>query len=522
MAFGVKTQTGNAFLYCISDAQIHTIVIDRRKMTIGNSPSADICLGQEWIGKKLVEFSKQGRNGYCFQVAHGYDVWFNGEYQKKNAKIYLADRDAVLIRSKGSQEWLLFWFRMDPAEMNTKWDWISFLEAESIIPMTFYQGQYWIYPGSSENRTFVNKTALNEPMPVYVGMTVQAGCISGVIASGLFLCQTQAGRYFDSSASGSAWSPSEAPNEQAGSSYRSSGDALYEQAYPSGVQPGRSAASAGSGTLAIDIEERTVGKLLGKRAILRDIHIDVHGGQMVLILGGSGAGKTTFMNAVIGFEKAVGSIIYDGNPLDELRRRGSVIGFVPQKDILRQGDTVGKTIRNAAEMKLPESVLNDHDELNRRIRHTLELMSLREKEKELVSKLSGGEKKRLSVATEYIGNPMLFFLDEPDSGLDGAQAEKLMNVLRMIADEGRIVMIISHSPDRAYSLYDKVIVLAKNPEKQCGELAFYGTADRALQFFGQSSLEGIMKALGIGGDQDHSKEFIMKYQSYSPGRDGIQ
>ena len=123
--------------------------------------------------------------------------------------------------------------------------------------------------------------------------------------------------------------------------------------------------------------------------ILRDIHIDIHSGEMVLILGGSGAGKSTFMNAVIGYEKATGSITYNNRPLDELRKSENAIGFVPHDNVVREGDKVGNAIRNAAQMKLPESILANPDEFNRRIQHTLDIMGLKEKEKSLISKLSG-------------------------------------------------------------------------------------------------------------------------------------
>ena len=122
------------------------------------------------------------------------------------------------------------------------------------------------------------------------------------------------------------------------------------------------------------------------------------------------------------------------------------IGFVPQQDLLREDDTVYATLDNAAEMKLPVSL--DEDSRKARIEQVLELMGLEREKDSLVEKLSGGQRRRLSIAVEFIADPSLFFLDEPDSGLDGIMARTLMENLRRIADENKIVIVITHSPDR--------------------------------------------------------------------------
>ena len=124
-----------------------------------------------------------------------------------------------------------------------------------------------------------------------------------------------------------------------------------------------------------------------------------------------------------------------------------------------------------------------------------------------------GEKKRLSIAVEYIADPSLFFLDEPDSGLDGVMSRALMNNLRHIADEGKIVMVISHGPDRAADLFDKVILLAKSVQDNCGHLAFFGSVSEAYEFFDTNTLEGVVRRINRedeGGD-GMSDYYIKKY-----------
>ena len=266
--------------------------------------------------------------------------------------------------------------------------------------------------------------------------------------------------------------------------------------------------------LSIRIRERAVSGLSGKKVLLDNISMDIREGQMVLILGGSGAGKTTFMNAVMGYEKADADISYNGKDVyrdfDEMKYE---IGYVPQQDLMRMDDVVYDTLMNSAQMRLPADRMNRED-YKRRVDETLGMFGLGPEADNLVGKLSGGQRKRLSIAVEYIGNPSLFFLDEPDSGLDGAMARELMENLRGIADQGKIVLVISHAPDRVKDLFDRVIVLAKGSDN-AGHLAFFGTPDRACGFFGTPGLEQIVRRINRadeGGD-GMADEFIEKWMA---------
>ena len=277
----------------------------------------------------------------------------------------------------------------------------------------------------------------------------------------------------------------------------------------------------GSG-LFINIDERSVHKALKKVTLLKDINLQIEPGNMVLILGGSGAGKSTFVNAVTGYEKA-DATIREGD-LDYYKDYGRVrhrIGFVPQENLLREEDTVGDTIRNSADMRLPDDM--PADEKEKRIAAVLETFGLSGREKELVSKLSGGQKKRLSICTEFIASPSLFILDEPDSGLDGIMATELMENLRLIACQGRIVMVITHAPDRVAHLFDKVIVLAKGTETKVGQLAFYGGIQEARDFFGVPTMEDVVRQINAKneGGVGRSDEFIEKYREYADERDRL-
>lgn len=263
--------------------------------------------------------------------------------------------------------------------------------------------------------------------------------------------------------------------------------------------------------LQIHIDERTVGSFLKKHVLLEDIDLTIEPGNMVMLLGGSGAGKTTFVNAVTGYEKAKASI-REGD-LDVYRDYDKIkyqIGFAPQQDMLRSDDSVRMTLVNAAQVRLPKDLPDDRR--MKRVETVLELMGLEPVENSLVGKLSGGQRKRLSIAVEYISDPTLFILDEPDSGLDGVMARDLMVRLRAIANQKRIVIVITHTPDRVADLFDKVVVLAKNSE-HVGRLAYYGSIADAKAFFGRNTMEEIVRAVNgknEGGD-GLADSFIQKY-----------
>ncbi len=270
--------------------------------------------------------------------------------------------------------------------------------------------------------------------------------------------------------------------------------------------------------LVIDIVERSVVQRFKKLMLLQNINISISNGEMVLILGGSGAGKTTFINAVMGYEKANGRIVYNDTDIyEEYEQMKYEIGFVPQQDLLRASDAVYDTLANAAEMKLPKSIREEEREA--RIIDVLNRFGLSREKESLVSKLSGGQRKRLSIAVEFIANPSLFFLDEPDSGIDDVMGRGLMETLRGIADLGKIVMVITHSPERAFDLFDKVIVLAKSTKDNCGHLAFFGGVQQAFDFFNVGSFREIVKKINRPDENGEglSDYFIEKYQAEQGG-----
>ena len=269
--------------------------------------------------------------------------------------------------------------------------------------------------------------------------------------------------------------------------------------------------------LTVNLNKRTATEFFQKKTLLRDIHMSIPKGHMVLLLGGSGAGKTTCLNAINGYEKADAEVVLNGTNLyKHYKKMQYEIGFVPQQEMMRGKDTVLYTLMDAAKLRLPKDV----PALTRRQRvyEVMDIFGLKPVKSNLVEKLSGGQKKRLSIAMEFISNPSLFILDEPDSGLDGVMARELFMQLRKIADTGKIVMVITHTPDRVIDLFDDVIVLAKDSART-GRLAFYGSIEEARTFFGREKMEEIVKAVNRqeeGGD-GLADEFVMKYAEVQHG-----
>lgn len=263
--------------------------------------------------------------------------------------------------------------------------------------------------------------------------------------------------------------------------------------------------------LTVNIEKRTIIDFFRRKYLLRDIHLSIPAGHMVLLLGGSGAGKTTFVNALTGYEKADASILLKEHDLyREYNKMKYDVGFVPQQDLMRGYDTVIRTLSDAAALRLPKTM--HASQRKKRVHEVLEEFGLAALSSSMVEKLSGGQRKRLSIAMEFISDPSLFILDEPDSGLDGVVARGLFEKLRAIADSGKIVLVITHTPDRVIDLFDDVIVLAKDSART-GRLAYYGPVKEAYEYFGKDSMEEILLSVNQKeeGGEGRANEFVDKY-----------
>ena len=175
---------------------------------------------------------------------------------------------------------------------------------------------------------------------------------------------------------------------------------------------------------------------------------------------------------------------------------------------------------DVAEIKLHRRDYSKEDKL-KRVQETMEKVGVQNLSEHLISQLSGGQKKKkVSVAAQLIGFQKVFICDEPDSGLDAASRRQQMEILKEIANNGKIVMVISHEPDDAIdsftgrSLPTKVLVIAKSTVDQSGHMAFYGDVEEAKKFFEVQRLQDIMLEINplYEGGRGKADYYIQKYR----------
>lgn len=266
-------------------------------------------------------------------------------------------------------------------------------------------------------------------------------------------------------------------------------------------------------SLNIDIREKCVGTIFNRKTLLRDIKLDVQSGDLMLVLGGAGAGKTTFMKAVLGESKAKGLIKLDGQ--DFYKHYSSLkykIGIVPQFPSIRNSEKVSDIVLDASKMNLPPDL--SPEEKEKVIKEVKNRYSLNEIWDTYYDRISGGQKKRVSIAIATFNNPSLFFLDEPDSGLDYANRRNVMEALKTTADQNKMVMVITHAPNDAADLFTRVMVLAKSTNDKSGHIAFCGTVPQALKFFDVDNLQSIVVRINSAseGGEGRADEFIQKFK----------
>ena len=211
--------------------------------------------------------------------------------------------------------------------------------------------------------------------------------------------------------------------------------------------------------------------------ILDEVGFALEPASVLAVVGPSGSGKSTLLNALTAFNPAEsGHVVFDGRDVyatyDDLRLR---MGLVPQADILHTQLTVRQALEYAAELRFGPEVTPQ--QRGARIDEVLEELNLADRATTRIDRLSGGQRKRVSVACELLTEPSLLFLDEPTSGLDPGNEEVLMSMLRDLARAGRTVVVVTHSV-QSLELCDRLVVLAPG-----GRLAYYGPPSEALTYF---------------------------------------
>jgi ABC-type multidrug transport system ATPase subunit len=230
------------------------------------------------------------------------------------------------------------------------------------------------------------------------------------------------------------------------------------------------------------------------RSLLDNISFAARPGTLTAVIGPSGAGKSTLARVVVGATHPTrGKVSFEGHDIHaEYASLRSRIGMVPQDDVVHRQLTVDQALGYAAELRLPpDTTKEDRRQVIAQVLEELELTPHAEKR---VDKLSGGQRKRASVAMELLTGPSLLILDEPTSGLDPALDRQVMTMLRQLADAGRVVVVVTHSLTYL-DVCDQVLLLAPG-----GKTAFCGRPGEIGPAMGTTNWADIFSAVGADPD----------------------
>ncbi len=253
------------------------------------------------------------------------------------------------------------------------------------------------------------------------------------------------------------------------------------------------AQAAGGGLVATGISSSA-----GPQRILDNVSLEIAPSRFVGIIGPSGAGKSSLLHAVSGLSKPdTGQVLTDGT---DVYAKGALpsFGFVPQEDIVHPELTVIEALRFSARLRLPKGT--PKIEIQKLLLQTMDQLGLRNRADTPIGRLSGGQRKRVSVGVELLAKPSVLFLDEPTSGLDPATEFQLMELLRKLADTGCTIICTTHIMENAY-LMDGVTVLVG------GCLAFDGPPAQAREYFGVAKLSGLYEQLQSRPAKDWQKQW---------------
>ena len=235
-------------------------------------------------------------------------------------------------------------------------------------------------------------------------------------------------------------------------------------------------------------------KVDGKE-LLDNISLTARPGTLTAIIGGSGAGKTTLSRLIAGYTRpSAGSVTFEGHNIHaEYATMRSRIGMVPQDDVVHRQLTVNQALGYAAELRLPPDT--SKQERAQVVAQVLEELDLTKHADTRVDKLSGGQRKRASVALELLTQPSLLLLDEPTSGLDPALDRQVMLMLRQLADAGRVVLVVTHSVSYL-DVCDQILLIAPG-----GKTAFNGPPTQVGAALGTTNWADIFANVGADPDE---------------------
>ncbi|GLD98845.1 hypothetical protein PINS_up007563 [Pythium insidiosum] len=227
-------------------------------------------------------------------------------------------------------------------------------------------------------------------------------------------------------------------------------------------------------------------KATDEKIILNDVNGYASPGELLVIMGPSGAGKSSLLDCISGRNRnAEGSITVNGQPWSKSMKR--LASYVMQDDLFYQTITVREHLIFQARLRMGKTHTVEQQE--KRVDVVMEELGLVKSRDTLIGGMtlrgiSGGERKRLSFATEILTNPSLLFVDEPTSGLDSTMAETVVLQLQQLARDGRTVIATIHQPSsEIFALFDKLYLLSD------GAPVYHGKASEAVSYFSSVGYE---------------------------------
>lgn len=241
------------------------------------------------------------------------------------------------------------------------------------------------------------------------------------------------------------------------------------------------------------------------KVLLDDVSFDIKAGEFVAIVGVSGAGKTTLLNVLSGYNKISSGNIYvnDDNITINRDNYQDRISYVPQKEVLHNHLTLKRSLYYSASLRMPG--ISKKERL-KKVENVIKELELTGKENTLIKNLSGGERKRASIATELLTTPDILLLDEPTSGLDSNIEKKLMKTLKNLRDSGTTVVITAHTVSNLY-MCDKIIFMSDG-----GKICYIGKFLDSLKYFEVEEFVDIYEKLK---DIKEAQKYQNKYSNNS-------
>lgn len=257
--------------------------------------------------------------------------------------------------------------------------------------------------------------------------------------------------------------------------------------------------------LKIDIESKSRYQKMKKKVIVKDIHLELESGTSTLMLGTSGAGKSTIISCITGNTRFRGRVRQD---------KQSRIAYIAQHPALNMNETVCEAIYYSGRYDHPAASRKSVQEETERL---MKMLGLEDIQYNKIKNISGGQLKRTAIACELIRETDVLILDEPDSGLDAGVSWRLSEHIRDLTHyEKKTTLVISHNTTNI-SHYDNLLVLAKDSDK-AGSICYFGSPAGALSWFSVSDYYEILLEINSKEDEGRGRgaHYIEKYkEAYS-------